>query len=136
MNLLKAIGRTTLSLLKWLLIMTLIIGGFIGVLIVLNTPAIANMLGSILIGMLLIILTLSIVLMIIIETKENYEKYARKSTSPENSYKIDYDIVYKRDRIIKGKTKQQAIETLYNEESEVQTDVDCSYKIVKVKEIR
>ncbi len=136
MNLLKAIGRTTLSMLKWILIMSLIIGGIVGFICALQIPSIAGIIGHLVIGVLLLILLGLIVLAISMEVKENYERYARKTTNPENSYKIDYNIVYERNRIINGKTKRQAIESLYKEECEVQTDVDCSYKIVKVKEIK
>ena len=136
MNLLKAIGRTTLSLVKWLSIMTLIIGGFVGFIFASQIPSVVDMAGYIIIGALLIILLFLIILMIVMETKENYEKYARKSIPTEKSYKIDYNIVYERNRIITGKTKKQAIENLYNRESEVQTDIDCSYKITKVREIK
>lgn len=136
MNLLKAIGKTALSLLKWMTIISLIIGGIVGFIFAVQTPSIASIIGYGLMGLLLLCLFWLIVLSIVWETKENYEKYARKSTSPENSYKIDYNIVYERNKIVNGKTKEQAIENLYSKVLDGSEDLDSHYKIIKVREIK
>lgn len=135
MNLLKAIGKTTLSLLKWLLIFSLIIGCIIGFAYLLQIPGTKDLIVYGLMGILLLLLVLVIGWSIQISIKENYETYTRKTTNPDNEYRIYYNIVYERDTFVFGKTKQQALENLYSKTDEGRNDVDCSYKIIKIKQI-
>lgn len=136
MNLLKAIGKTTLSVLKWLLMILVFIGVISGVVFIGQHSAIATIVGNIILGVLIGILILLIVLIIVMDIKDNYEKYAKKSQNPENTYRINYNIIYKKDKVIKGKTKGQAIDHFYYEISkEDKKELDYDYKIIKIKEI-
>ena len=132
MILLKAIGKTLLSIFKWIFIFGLIIAMFILFIFMVTNPAIAKILGDILIGSMAILLAWVSIWAIKVEIKDNYEKYARKSIKTEKEYKINYNLICKRERYIKGKTKQQAIYKLFNQEP--LEDSDSYYKIKKVRE--
>lgn len=135
--LLKAIGKTGLSILKWLLIISMIIGGILGTVIIGQYLTVVSIIENIIIGILMIILLFLTGEIIVMTTEDNYEIYARKSTLTENIYKINYNMVYGRSRVIQGKTKKRAIENLMKEigDNKIEADVDCIYKVTKIKEI-
>ena len=135
-NLLKAIGKTILSLLKWILIMIAIIGGVIICIRILQAPNNAEMFGNVILSILGITILGLLGLLIVMETKDNYEKVAKKSIKNENNYKIYYNVVREKDRVVSGKTKKQAIENLYMKETEGEYDVDCYCRITKVRELK
>jgi len=132
MNLLKAICKTTFSLLKWLLITTLIIGGIVGGTKLMQSK---TALDIILIILLIFLLGL-IVSIIVMSIKENYERITRKSKSPINAYKIKYNIVYERSAVVSGKTKNEALDNLCDSIHEGEQDVDSYYKTIKISEIK
>lgn len=135
MNLLKAIVKTILSVLEIILIISLIFGVIFGTVFIGQYPTVVSALGSIFIGTLLLILALMIGWAITMTTKENYEMYVKKSNKAENTYRVHYNVIYERNRVVTGKTKQQAINNLYNEIFEDGTCDDCNYKITNIKEI-
>jgi len=136
MNLLKAIIKTTISLLKWLAITILILGTFILIIGALQTPTGKNI-GQISFFVIMgLIFSFMLIMGLIVEVKENYERITRKSKSPINAYKINYNIIYKRSAVISGKTKNEALENLYNVVKEGEDDVGCHYKTVKISEIK
>ena len=132
MNLLKAIIKMTISLLKWLTIIILIIGGLVVIVGALQTPLGTN----ISIAVFFIIMMLAILALCVLEVKENYERITRKSKCPINAYKINYNIVYKRSAVVSGKTKSEALENLYCSIHEGEDDLDCHYKTIKISEIK
>ena len=136
MNLLKAIIKTTLSLLKWLLITTLILGGFILLIGALQTPTGKNI-GQISFFIIMGVIFLFMIIACLVESiQENYERITRKSKCPINAYKINYNIIYKRSAVVSGKTKNEALENLYCSIHEGEDDLDCHYKTIKISEIK
>lgn len=137
MILLKAIGKTLLSILKVLLIISVVIGAIIVAIFIGQHPTLVNITGNIFIVILLSILIFLIGSIIVMDIKDNYETFARKSTNAENTYRIHYNIVPERDRVVTGKTKRQAIENFHKEirERKIGTQYNCTYKVTKVKEI-
>ena len=136
MNLLKAIIKTTISLLKWLAITILILGTFILIIGALQTPTGKNI-GQISFFIIMGLIFLFMIIACLVESiQENYERITRKSKSPISAYKINYNIVYKRSAVVSGKTKREALENLYCSVHEGEDDLDCHYKTIKISEIK
>ena len=135
MNLLKAIGKTMLSVLKYLLIIVIVIGVILGFAFIGQYSNLANALGDIVIGILSLVIVLMIGWAIVMDARENYEMFVKKSSKTENTYIIDYKIISDRYRTVTGKTKTQAKDNLYKEISEKDLDNNYQYKIINIKEI-
>ena len=137
MILLKAMGKTLLSILEIVLIISLCLGGIIGALYIQRYPNIVATIGIgigiVIISILLIILVVIIIFAIIYATKENYEEYMRQSKNPTTKYSIQYNKVYEECRVVAGKTKQEAINLLYGELAKKETDSSYVYKIKKIR---
>lgn len=131
MILLKVICKTMLSITKWAVIILFLFALLIGLGVILSDNDMANILKMGFRVIFVLIMSALAGLLIIMEIKDNYEMYLRKSTQTENTYSIDYKIISEGHRIIKGKTKQLAIQNLNN----TLEDNDCTYKITKIKEI-
>jgi len=135
MNLLKAICKTMLSALKFIVISSIIVGVIVAIANIPKYPVVGATLAIIMVMFLLGCLVAEIIFVIVMLTKENYEKIMRKSKNPNILYKINYNIIYERDRTSIGKTKEQAVDNLYTEILK-EGSGDCKYKIVKVTEIK
>ena len=132
MILLKAIGKTLLSILKWTLIVIACFVCLTGGIYLSQFP---NIVAIVVIGILLIMCVLFIVFVTLENIKENYEKYVRQSKNPINTYHIQYYKIYEDYDDIEGKTKQQAIDSLYRKLAEVETDDSHVYKIDKITKV-
>ena len=135
MILLKAIGKTLLSILKWILIIVVYIGVLLGALYLCKFPSITNKIGIVIVGILVVAAIIGIIFCIVETTKDNYEKYARQSKTPINTYHIQYYKIYEDYDDVEGKTKKQAINSLYRKLAEVETDDSHIYKIDKITKI-
>ena len=133
MILLKAIGKTLLSILEIILIISLCLGGLIGALYITQFPNIMATIGMVLLGIVLVIFVFFIIFLIVTTTKENYEEYMRQSKNPINEYRIHYYKIYETCAFVESKTKKQAINYLYGKLAEQETDSSYMYKIKNIK---
>ena len=137
MILLKAMGKTLLSILKFILIFSICIGVLVGIMAfataVQFNPTLQNITASIACGAFAILVISAIIFTIVETTKDNYEKYAIQSKNPTKKYSIQYNKIYYECRVVEGKTKHQAINHLYERLAESKTGNDYVYKIKKIR---